>query len=345
MTYSHAFEWLAGTHSELPDVIALFGGDATLRSWCLQSLIGDGDITALDGETTTWSDVRDDLATASLFDMGGKRTIVIRSADAFLKEHRSEIEKYIAKPGKACRFVLELDSLTASTRVYKALLKEHLLIGCGSAVDSKAGVTAASRRKFLSGYVAKRHQVTLPGSAAAALVEMLGEEIGMLDTEIAKLSLYLDQGEKKIDEALVREVAAGWKGKTVWEITDAIAEGNAAEALRHLDKLMSGGQRPIALFPQMAWALRKLGLTTAIVVHREQRDGRAQNLAAALSAAEVKGNLKRSESQLRALGRGRAKKLLPWLLDADLKLKGSHSQDPRDRFLLEHLVVKLAKNA
>ncbi|MDG2222736.1 MAG: DNA polymerase III subunit delta [Rubripirellula sp.] len=345
MTYSHAFEWLAGAHSDLPDVIALFGSDATLRSWSLQSLIGDGDITALDGETTTWSDVRDDLATASLFDMGSKRTIVIRSADAFLKEHRSEIEKYITKPGKACRFVLELDTLTTSTRVYKALLKEHLLIGCSSAVDNKAGVTAASRRKFLSGYVAKRHQVTLPGAAVDALIEILGEEIGMLDTEVAKLSLYLDQGEKKIDEALVREVAAGWKGKTVWEINDAIAEGNAAEALRQLDKLMSGGQRPIALFPQMAWALRQLGLATAVVLHREQRDGRTPSLPEAFAAAQVKGNRKRAESQLKVLGRGRGKKLLPWLLDADLKLKGSHSQDPRDRFLLEHLVVKLAKNA
>ena len=344
MTYFHAFEWLAGTHSDLPDVIALFGGDATLRSWSMQSLIGDGDVTALDGETTTWSDVRDDLATASLFDMGGKRTIVIRSADVFLKEHRPEIEKYIAKPGKACRFVLELDSLSASTRVYKALRKDHLLIGCNGLVNSKTDLTAAGRRKFLTGYVARRNQVTLANAAADALIEMLGEEIGMLDTEIAKLSLYLERGQK-IDEALVREVAAGWKGKTVWEITDAIAEGNAAEALRQLDKLMSGGQRPIALLPQMAWGLRKFGLATAFVVHRKHRDNRYPTLAEALSAVEVKGNRKNAEAQLKALGKERGEKLLPWLLDADLRLKGSHSKDPRDRFLLEHLVVKLAKNA
>ena len=77
-------------------------------------LAGDGDVTQFDGETTRWSDLRDDLATASLFDMGGKRTIVVRGADKFVSEHRGEVEKYIAKPGSASRFILELDSLAAS---------------------------------------------------------------------------------------------------------------------------------------------------------------------------------------------------------------------------------------
>lgn len=342
MAYTHAFEWLNQTPAELPDVVALFGSDATLRSWVIQSIVGDGDATALEGDSATWADVRDDLATASLFDLGEKRTVVIRSGDAFLKSHRSEIEKYIASPGNACRFVLELDSLAANTRVYKGLKKDQLLVGCGAAVDSKAGVTAATRRKFLTGFVAARHSIKLASAAADALIEMLGEEIGMLDTEIAKLSLYLEPGQT-IDEPLVREVVAGWKGKTIWEITDAIADGNAAEALRQLDKLMSGGQRPIALLPQIAWSLRKLGMATAVVQHRERQHGRRPNLGEALSAAGVRGNLKQAERQLRALGRDRGAELLPWLLDADLRLKGTHSQDPRDRFLLEHLVVKLAK--
>ncbi len=343
MPYLHAFEWLAQSSHEAPDVVAVFGGDTTLRSWAIQSLAGEGDLTSLEGDTTTWADVRDDLATASLFDLDGKRTIVIRGADNFLKDHRAEVEKYVTNAGNACRFVLELDALASNTRIYKALSKDHLLIGCSGVTDSKTGVTAAGRRKFLTGFVARRHQASLAAAAADALVEMLGEEIGMLDTEIAKLALYLEPG-KTIDESLVREVVAGWKGKTVWEITDAIAEGNAAEALRHLDKLMSGGQRPIALLPQIAWALRSLGMATAVVEHRERRGLPTQNLANALSAAGARGNRK-AEQQLRSLGRDRGRQLLPWLLDADLRLKGSHSQDPLDRFLLEHLVVKLSKDA
>jgi DNA polymerase-3 subunit delta len=325
--------------------VALFGNDATLRCWVLQSLSADGDVTQFEGESARWSDLRDDLATASLFDLGGKRTIVVRGADKFLSDHRPEIEKYIAKPGAASRLVLELDSLASNTRVYKALQKDHLLVACGSSTDTKLGVTAASRREFLSLYVAGRHNASISKAAADALVEMMGDDIGMLDTEIAKLALYLQPG-GTIEEQLVRDVVAGWQGKTVWQITDAIAAGDAAEALRQLDKLMSGGQRPIALLPQIAWSLRRLGLATAVVEHRE-RCGRKWQLADALEAAGVHrpSDVQRAKSQMQGLGRERARQLLPWLLDADLRLKGTHSAEGRDRFLLEQLVMKLAKSA
>lgn len=340
MSLTHAFELLSNPPAESPAVAALFGSDASLRSWMIALLSADGDLTQYDGDSTRWSDLRDELATASLFDSDGKRTIVVRDADKFLTEHRPEIEKYVAKPGNAARLVLELNSLAANTRVYKALLADHLLVGCGTSPDKKMGVTAASRRKFLNQYVAKRHRTSLASGAADALIEMIGDDIGMLDTEIAKLSLYCDEGEP-IGEPLVREVVAGWQGKTVWQITDAIANGNAAEAIRHLDKLMTGGQPPIALLPQIAWSLRRLGMATAVVEHRE-RSGRSAQLQDALAAAGVNRDVGGAAAQLRAIGRKRGKQLLPWLLDADLRLKGTHSADGRDRFLLEQLVMRLA---
>ncbi len=345
MALTHAFELIPSPPADPPPVVAVFGSDATLRSWAIRVLAAGGDITSYDGAATRWSDLKDELATASLFDFDGQRTVVVRDADRFVTDHRGELEKYLAKPSTANRLVLETESLAANTRLYKATLKDHLLVPCGAATDAKQGVTAASRRKFLTGYLAGRHGVKLAGSAADALVEMLGEEIGMLDTEIAKLALYLDPG-GTIDEALAREIVAGWQGKTVWQITDAIAAGDAAEALRQLDKLISGGQRPIALLPQIAWALRRLGMATAVVEHRE-RSGRSWTLDDALSAAGVRrpADLQRAKAQLKGLGRPRAKQLLPWLLDADLRLKGTHSQDGRDRFLLEQLVLKLARAA
>ena len=104
MTRIHAFELLSDPPEDVADVVALFGNDATLRCWVLQTLSGQADVTQFEGESARWSDLRDELATASLFDMGGKRTIVVRSADKFLSEHRPEIEKYIAKPATASRW-------------------------------------------------------------------------------------------------------------------------------------------------------------------------------------------------------------------------------------------------
>ena len=265
MPLIHAFDFLTNPPASSPDVVAVFGNDVTLRAWVLQQVARDGDVMQVEGETTKWSDLKDELATASLFDFGdSKRTVMVRGADPFLSSHRTELEKYAAKPGTASRFVIELDSFASNTRLYKALDKDQLLVACGAAVDTKRGVTAALRQKFICNYLAARHHSKLTKAAADALVELLGEEIGMIDTEIAKLALYLEPG-GTIDESLVRDVVAGWQGKTVWQINDAIAAGDASEALRHLDKLMSGGQPPIALLPQIAWALRRLGMATAVV--------------------------------------------------------------------------------
>jgi DNA polymerase-3 subunit delta len=343
----NAFEYLSAPESTQAGACigVVYGVDSTLRKWSIDAIVGDSEWTQVDGEVCKWSDLRDDLATASLFDFDGgdKRTLVVRSADKFLSNHRNEIEKYVAAPGDATRLVLELESLASNTRVYKAVDKSHLLVACTSATDAKLGITAAARRKFLTGFVAERHQTKLAAAAADALVEMLGEEIGMLDTEIAKLALYVDVG-GKIEEPLVRDIVAGWQGKTVWQITDAIAAGDAAEALRQLDKLFSGGQRAIALLPQIAWSLRRLGMTTAAIEFRE-RSGRPWQFEDALAAGGIRRGfeIQSAKKQLQSIGRERAKQLLPWLLDADLRLKGTHSTEGRDRFLLEQLILKLAR--
>lgn len=344
MSQVHAFEFLADPPPLQAAVVAVFGSDATLRSWALQQVARDGDVLQVDGDATRWADLKDELATASLFDFGeSKRTIIVRAADSFLKDHRTEIETYVAKPAATTRLALELDLLASNTRLYKALQKDQLLISCHASVDAKRGVTAAKRQAFLCGYVAARHQCHLTKGAAEALVELLGDEIGMLDTELAKVALYRKPG-GTVDESLVRDVVTGWQGKTIWEINEAIAAGDASEALRQLDRLMSGGQPPVALLPQIAWSLRRLGTATAVIEHNE-RMGRKIRLEDALAVAGMRpGELQRGKAQLVGMGRERARRLLAWLLDADLRLKGTHSADGRDRFLLENLVVKLSNS-
>lgn len=347
MAKTHAFEFLTSSSPDAPVdflVAGLFGADNTLMSWSASVLTGAADVTDVDGTSARWSDINDELSTASLFDMGEKRSVVIRGADKFVSSHRSEIEGYLAKPGTAARLILQFDSLASNTKVYKALDKSHLLVCCSGETGQKTGATAATRRKFLTGYVASRHQVKLATAAADALIEMLGDDVGFLDTEIAKLALYLQPGET-IDEPLVRDVVAGWQGKTIWQITEAISSGNAAEAMKQLDKLISGGQPAIALLPQIAWSLRRLGLAAATHLSAE-RGGRHQRLEDSLAKAGINrpAEISRAIADMKRMKREKAGELLPWLLDADLRLKGTHSADGRDRFMLEQFVMRLANN-
>ena len=55
------------------------------------------------------------------------------------------------------------------------------------------------------------------------------------------------------------------------------------------------------------------------------------------------GSVAAAENRLKQLGRQRGGQLYRWLLELDLALKGSHSQDDRARWALEQLLLRMAK--
>lgn len=328
---------------KLPAVVVLFGEDSTLKTWVLRLLTADGDAETVEGDSSLWRDIRDEVSTVSLFDSGQRRVVIVRDGDGLVKKFRTEIEDYVAKPSSAGRLLLELKTLASNTRLYKATDKDHLLIHCGIPKTPKGkNHDSGKLRKFITDTISSRHQCKLSTGAADLLVDLIGTDIGMLDTEVAKVALYAEPG-GKIDEQMIRDIVGGWKGNTIWQTIDAAANGNAAEALRQLDKMMSSGEQPIALLPQMAWSMRRLGMATAAVDYAEAK-GRRPVVSDALSAAGVRPyELKNIEAQLRQIGRARGRKVLHWLLEADYKLKGTHSTSGPDRFVLEEFVLKLAK--
>ncbi len=349
MPLVHAFDFLTSPPTDTPPIVFAFGSDDGLRGWVISLLNQGTDVTEVDGETARWVDLREDLATASLFSCGERRTVIVRDGDKLVKDYRSNFEDYATAPGGTSRLVMELDTLPTNTKLYKFALKDQLLVHCAAPTvggGRSPRPDMPKLRAFISGYLAPRHRTKITNGASDTLVEMIGDDSSMLDTEIAKLAVHLPLS-GTINEVLVRDVVAGWRGKTIWETTDAAASGNAAEALKHLDKLMTGGERAIALLPQLSWALRRLGLAMAVIEEQEQAGSRSSPREG-LSASGFKGgpqDFTKAETQLKQLGRRRSQQLLSWLLESDLRLKGSHSLEGRDRWALEELVLKMAKGA
>ena len=144
----------------------------------------------------------------------------------------------------------------------------------------------------------------------------------------------------------VQEIIGGWRGKSIWDLVDAAAAGEASEALAQLDKLLQAGEHPLALVGSLGWSLRRYAAATR-AFQQAERAGRKMPLREALTQAGFRdwpiGSLAGAEKRLTQLGRRRAGKLYRWLLELDLALKGSHSQDNRARWALEQLVLRMAK--
>lgn len=333
-------------NSELPTAVrsftVLFGGEAFLRQTALQMLLGpttgndsELQVTRFVGDNVQFLDVRDEVSTGSLF--GDRRAVVVDAADRFVSQNRSALEGLAEKPPRDNVLVLIVDSFPANTRLYKSLANSGLLVNCGTPAEKDL-------RKWLVSWAQKKHGAKLTADGADLLVQIVGNNPGLLDQELAKLSASVKQGEK-ITPPLVEQLVGSWRTRTSWEMIDAATSGNTADALLQLDRLLSSGDPPIAVLGALAFTLRRFA-GAARIVQRAREQRQSITLSEALKQAGLRtypAALKKAEDQLRQIGSQRASQLLKWILEADLALKGTASSPARGRIVLEQLLVRLGK--
>lgn len=333
-----AIEFLGSEVKPRP-VAAIFGGETFLRRQALNQLreavLGSDDgefsLNTFNGETAELRDVLGELSTIAMFG-GGARLVVVEAADDFISKNRAGLEDYVAKPSSSGVLVLVADSFPSNTKLYKAVVADGLAIDCSPP-------TGNPLLKWLVDWGKRAHSLKLASDAAELLVETVGPELGLLDQELAKLGTVTDQ-DRKVTGEMVRKMVGGWRTKTTWDMLDAALDGQTANALVQLDRLLLSGETPVGLLAQISATLRRLATATRVVIQAEEA-GRRPSVRSALEAAGVKGFvIGKVESQLRRLGRARGSQLYQWLMQADLDLKGDSAMTPR--MVLERLILRIA---
>ncbi len=176
-----------------------------------------------DGETAKLADVLDDLRTLPF--LTERRLIVLRDADDFISEYRDKLEQYLENPTPTGVLLMECQSFPATTRLYKKVK------AIGGEILKCEPVKAMQVPAWLIERARKTYGVQIDQRAAALLGELIGAELGRLDSELQKLALYV--GERKRIEAADVETLVGFhKEEKVWGIVSAIACGDEAGALR-----------------------------------------------------------------------------------------------------------------
>ncbi len=200
-------------------VYALVGDDSFLQleqlSRILADLPPDAQRSDYDGEQAELSDVLDDLRSFAMF--GGGKLVVVRSADDFVSKYREQLEHYLACPSESATLVLRMSSLPKTQRVYKLIAKVGEVVACDPPRDQAKW--AIER--------AKHHGAVLAPDAARLLVELIGDSMGKLDTELAKLALA--SSNRKIDVDLVDQNVTSQRDREMKELTAALAAGQKTE--------------------------------------------------------------------------------------------------------------------
>lgn len=340
---------LAPEKQSLGDIIVVSGDEPFLKRETLRSVRGrvsQGDDLACStfvGRECDWRDVSDALTSVSLF--GGGSAALVEDADTFVTQHRGQLEDFAARPRRPGALILDVKSWPANTRLAKAAIEVGVHIKCSIPErGAEAGAFQRAAKKWLSSRAKSEHGAAIDSGAIDALFDLLPLSLGVMDQEVARLALLAPEG-AAIDADLVRHNVGGWRTRKTWDMIDAMADGDARDALAQLDRLLLAGEQPIGLMAQIGSSLRKFSAAACLVEQAERTGGRASLRDALERAGVMKFKLADAERQLKQIGRGRAKLLDKWLLDVDLSLKGHNSPPTKARTEIERLIVRLSKSA
>src|SRR4051812_49406819 len=212
-------------------VYALVGTDSFRQLQVLRNILAamPADVQRVDveGERAELADVLDELRSFAMF--GGVKLVVVRDADAFISRFREQLEDYVASPSSSGTLVLRLNSLPANQRIHKAIAKTGKIEDCNPPKDAV---------RWVADHAQSAHAIKLTPDAARLLVELVGNDLGRLDSELAKLVLQSDETGGKVDADAVTNSAAFQREQEMWDMTNELAAGNAAAALRRWRQLV-----------------------------------------------------------------------------------------------------------
>ncbi len=313
----------------VPGVVVLTGGQHHLKAsalaWLRKTVLDDDDsgLTRVAGKDADLKTVWDELRTVSMW--GDRRLVIVDDADEFVSKHRPGLEKYVAAPAKKAVLVLDVKTWPKTTRLAKQVAQTGLDIECTE-------LKGQSLLKWLEETARDAHGAELRRDGASLLIELIGDELGLLDQELSKLGSFVGQG-GAITAEVVRAMVGGWRTETTWAMTDAIRDDDLASALKDLHELLYHGEAPQKLIGGIHFVFRKLAAATELAKH--------ESLEAALRTAGVFPQaVGPSAGYLRRLGRPKAEQVIHQLLAADLRMKGG-SRLP-ERVQLEQLFLELA---
>jgi DNA polymerase-3 subunit delta len=320
----------APERGELQPVYVVSGDDDFLKRQTLRALrariLGPGDdsfgLSTYPGDKAEFAAVRGELETRPF--LGERRLVVVDQADPFVTTYRSYLEKYLTHPAAAGVLVLEVKSFPATTNLAKSLPD-------GAKLVCKAPAPAALAAWCVQ-WAAEPHGKQLSKAAAQLLVEYVGNDMGLLDQELAKLAAYAGKA-ARIEADDVDLLVGHSQAANAFTIFDAIVGGRTGEALAVLDALFTKGESELRLAGAFVWQLRSVAQVARLsqmgVPLREALD-------------QLEPNSRRSvEPMLRHLGLNRASRLFDALLELNLGLKGGSPLPSRTQ--LEALVVRLAR--
>ena len=199
-------------------------------------------------------------ATATLPMIVPLRVVVILEAEKLLvpkreskaaDEEQARLEKFLKAPPSHATTVFVCGPIDKRRSAVKLLMKEALVVDCGTIGDEGDAERWVKARAGALG-------VPLEAAGVKALVRRAGLDIARLRGGLERLALYA-VGQPTITAEDVRQaIPAGPEAQADFGIANAIKRNDAAAALRELRLALDAGAMPVMLMGQLRWVTEQL---------------------------------------------------------------------------------------
>ncbi len=269
------------------------------------------------------SEVLDELRTAPF--LTDKRVVRIRGAEDFISKNRTLLEKYFANPCPTGRLILTVKTWDARTKLAKKLKK----------VGKLMSVTQPKRWELpqrLIRYANDAHDKRLSKDMAEFLIELTGDELTRLYSEIDKLALYAGD-QKIITQRHVESLIGHNRLFSAFAVIDAIIAGNAGVAIERLRGMFAEDKSTeYTVVGAFAYHVRRM-FNAKILLDKGLRPREIEN------RLRIWGNTDAFFAHLRQISLKQIGKYLQQLGETDYEIKTGQTQA---KVAMEQLVLSLA---
>jgi len=179
--------------------------------------------------------------------MADRRVVYLRDAAALPAAELAALAAYLAQPSETTVLIVTTSKVDKRIKFYSAAKKAGYLQELAPPRNVSGWVTSE----------AKRRGVSLAGGTANRLVDVVGNDLSRLALALEQLSLYAKDRAVSADD--VDDLIAETRERTVFELTDAIGDGDLARALRGVAALCDQRQSAIGVVVMLARHMRQIG--------------------------------------------------------------------------------------
>ncbi len=260
--------------------------------------------------------------------MAKKRLVVVRDVDEMKAADQAELVPYVSAPVAEACLVMVAEKADQRLKLVAACKKSGVLLKLDPLYERQLPAFLEEE--------ARARGVRFGRGVAQLVCNEIGADLGQLADAVERLAIFVggdskDAASREVTIADVEEVVVGARQRSVFELAEAVGQGDRPRALTILHSLIQARESGVRLVAMLARHVRQLWTARALAGERLNKF----DLAGRLGVAPffVDGIV----AQARRLSESALERMHAALYRADVDLKSSRVDDA---LLLERLILQ-----